>query len=134
MEAVFQAGLEALLKKHEPQQKLATKRTAPVAKANARPSKNPGYVSRDMNRQVFTRDGFRCVYVAPDGRRCTATTQLQVDHVQPKALGGSSSDLKQLRTLCATHNAWMARQVFGNAFIDRKIRLKDSTVELPLKR
>jgi 5-methylcytosine-specific restriction endonuclease McrA len=37
-----------------------------------------------MNRQVFTRDGFRCVYVAPDGRRCTATTQLQVDHVCAK--------------------------------------------------
>jgi hypothetical protein len=49
--------------------------------------------------------------------------------MQPKALGGSSTDLKQLRTLCQTHNAWMARQVFGDAFIDKKILLKEAAIE-----
>jgi 5-methylcytosine-specific restriction endonuclease McrA len=62
---------------------------------------------------VFVRDGFRCSYVGPDGRRCTATVALQVDHVLPIARGGASTR-DNLRILCAEHNRLEAERMMGS--------------------
>jgi hypothetical protein len=61
---------------------------------------------------VFERDGHRCTFVAADGTRCNATRNLEIDHVQPFALGGSNEP-HNLRVLCAAHNRRAAEHVFG---------------------
>ncbi|RKZ13870.1 hypothetical protein DRQ53_12700 [bacterium] len=61
---------------------------------------------------VLLRDGERCAFVGKNGRRCTATHNLQLDHIRPFALGGSHEP-DNLQVLCAAHNRHRARQTFG---------------------
>ena len=63
--------------------------------------------------EVYMRDRGQCTYVSADGTRCTATRYLEVDHVRPFALGGSSTDADNNRLLCKNHNQFRARQTFG---------------------
>ncbi len=47
---------------------------------------------------VLRRDGHRCV-------QCGSTTgPFDVDHILPRAMGGSDTDLRNLRTLCSSAN------------------------------
>ncbi|MBI1862179.1 MAG: HNH endonuclease [Deltaproteobacteria bacterium] len=55
-------------------------------------------------KEVKDRDGYQCSYVGPNGVRCNQTAHLQIDHIRPYALGGSSRDLENLRLLCRAHN------------------------------
>ncbi|MBI3295121.1 MAG: HNH endonuclease [Deltaproteobacteria bacterium] len=63
-------------------------------------------------REVKDRDGYQCSYLGPNGVRCNQTAHLQIDHVRPYALGGSSRDLENLRLLCRAHNLAKARLDF----------------------
>lgn len=64
-------------------------------------------------RLIWQRDGGRCTYVDPKtGRRCESTHYLQIDHIQPLALGGSHEP-ENLRLLCAQHNRRRAEKTFG---------------------
>ncbi|MBI1860980.1 MAG: HNH endonuclease [Deltaproteobacteria bacterium] len=63
-------------------------------------------------KEVKDRDGYRCGYVGPNGVRCSQAAHLQIDHIRPYALGGSSRDLANLRLLCRAHNLYKARQDF----------------------
>jgi len=59
----------------------------------------------EIRRQVFKRAGGCC-------ENCKSTFALEVDHVRPQALGGSS-DLDNLRLLCRSCNQRSAIKVFG---------------------
>ena len=52
---------------------------------------------------ILARDGGQCCYPA-----CTATADLEVDHVVPLALGGRDGD-DNLETLCAAHHRQKTR-------------------------
>jgi 5-methylcytosine-specific restriction endonuclease McrA len=78
-------------------------------------------ISRATRRTVFERDGERCTFSDADGNRCPATTWLELDHVVPRARGGTS-DLGNLRVRCRAHNLLHAEQVFGRQHVERKIR------------
>ncbi|MBI3295074.1 MAG: HNH endonuclease, partial [Deltaproteobacteria bacterium] len=65
-------------------------------------------------REVKDRDGYQCSYMGQSGVRCNQTAHLQIDHVRPYALGGSSRDLENLRLLCRAHNLAKARLDFPN--------------------
>jgi len=71
-------------------------------------------VLRWIRDAVWRRDGGRCAYIAEDGTRCAAMTQLEYDHIIPWARGGRSDDPKNIRLLCRTHNLFLARQTFGD--------------------
>lgn len=61
------------------------------------------YVSPQLRREIFQRDG-SCAYVDPKTqRRCGSRYFLQVDHIRPLALGGKT-ERKNLRLLCGSHN------------------------------
>jgi len=60
---------------------------------------------------LLTVAGHQCQYKLRDGKICGSTYQLQIDHIFPKALGGSD-DIHNLRILCRTHNNLMAEK-FG---------------------
>jgi 5-methylcytosine-specific restriction endonuclease McrA len=76
------------------------------------PASRSRRVPADTRAAVFDRDDHRCTFVAADGTRCNATRNLEIDHVQPFAMGGSH-DAENLRVLCAAHNRRAAEHVFG---------------------
>ena len=80
----------------------------------AKPKAASRHIPRATRKEVFDRDGHRCTYVAPDGTWCSATRDLQVDHVQPFALGGAN-DPENLRVLCGAHNRRRAELTFGSS-------------------
>ena len=102
--------INALVREHElrEERRRARKNTRRV-RANGGSTRHVPNATRDL---VFGRDGHRCAYVAPDGTRCTATYDLQVDHVHPFALGGGHEP-ENLRLLCGAHNRRRAEQTFG---------------------
>jgi 5-methylcytosine-specific restriction endonuclease McrA len=113
MEAVVEAGLDALLDRLDPERRIARRRAKAARRIPLRASaRNISLVLRDA---VWSRDGGRCVFIGPDGGRCPATTGLEIDHIRPYALGGSSDDPSNLRVMCRTHNQLLARRVFGGA-------------------
>lgn len=72
--------------------------------------------------QVFNRDSFRCFYCGADSSR-----GLVVDHVVPRALGGTN-DRWNLVTACGLCNHGKSDRVIDEAVI-REIRTRDSLFE-----
>jgi 5-methylcytosine-specific restriction endonuclease McrA len=58
-----------------------------------------------LHRQVFLRDGNKC-------QNCGSQHALEVDHIQPKALGGENT-LENLRLLCRNCNQRKAIEAYG---------------------
>jgi len=90
------------------------KKTTPPAKEPApqRTSKREA-IPASVQRRVWIRDGRRCTYIDPvTSKRCECRTYLQIDHVVPVALGGTS-DYNNLRLLCAQHNRLEAVRILG---------------------
>lgn len=64
------------------------------------------YISAEVRRLVWTRDFGECSYVCSQTKRkCRSKHLLQIDHIRPYSLGGSS-DPSSLRLLCAGHNRY----------------------------
>ncbi len=77
----------------------------------------PGKVKRvipsGFKKQLWARSGGQCEFVEPvTGRRCDCRRLLEIDHIKPLGIGGTS-DFKNLRLVCRTHNQLFAMQVFG---------------------
>jgi hypothetical protein len=81
----------------------------------------PVSVSRATRRAVFERDGERCTFTDAEGRRCPATSWLELDHVLARARGGTS-ELGNLRVRCRAHNRLHAERTFGKEHVERAIR------------
>jgi 5-methylcytosine-specific restriction endonuclease McrA len=71
-----------------------------------------------VKRAVWERDGGRCTYVSPDGRRCESRWRLELDHIEPAARGGRST-VEGLRLRCRVHNVLHAEETFGRAYMAR---------------
>lgn len=113
MEAVVEAGLDALLDRLDPERRIARRKARRRKRLIPLPSARR--ISAGLRDTVWERDGGRCTFTAPDGVRCAATSRLEIDHVRPYALGGPSDDSANLRLMCRTHNQLLARRVFGTA-------------------
>ena len=73
----------------------------------------PGrYIPAEVRREVWKRDGGRCTWVGPDGKRCGSRYQLEFDHLRPYALGGPPT-AANLTLHCRPHNLHGARELFG---------------------
>jgi hypothetical protein len=90
-----------------------------------RPSR-PDHIPAQVRRAVMERSGGRCEWVFDDGERCNSAYQVEVDHIEPKALGGRAT-IENTRAACRGHNQLAARQVFGDAFIDRFTRRRSKS-------
>jgi hypothetical protein len=76
--------------------------------------------TRGARREVVARTGWRCSFVAEDGRRCDARCFPEFDHETPRALGGATEP-SNLRVLCRAHNRLAAERAFGKAYISHAI-------------
>jgi 5-methylcytosine-specific restriction endonuclease McrA len=70
-------------------------------------------------REVYARDGERCTFVSDDGLRCEETGFLELDHVTPKARGGTE-DAGNLRVRCRAHNQHYADETYGREYMERR--------------
>ncbi|MFL5433412.1 MAG: HNH endonuclease [Myxococcales bacterium] len=81
-----------------------------------------------VRREVWQRDGAKCVWRGEDGRECGSTWKLEPDHVVPAALGGPST-VENLRLHCRSHNVLRAEHVYGRAHMDLFRREQPRTSE-----
>jgi len=113
---VVERAVDLLLERLEKQRLGKTSRPT-----RSREQSEPARVSRAARRAVFERDGERCTFADAEGHRCPATTWLELDHVIPRARGGTS-EVRNLRVRCRAHNALHAEQTLGKEHVARKIR------------
>nr|WP_041448527.1 HNH endonuclease [Anaeromyxobacter sp. Fw109-5] len=85
---------------------------------SAEPAAPTSTIPAIVRREVWKRDGGRCAWVAPDGRRCNSRWQLELDHIHPQALGGPST-VDNLRVACKSHNMLHAERTYGREHMDR---------------
>jgi 5-methylcytosine-specific restriction endonuclease McrA len=110
---VIKHGLRVALAQHDKRLGLVEK---PLKEP--RPSRTnhiPAHVKREVLRRA---GGRRCEWILPSGERCDCRRRLEFDHIKALALGGTST-LENVRLICRSHNLLAARQVFGDALMDR---------------
>ncbi len=107
LEMLFSEALDLLLSKRSPSHRQSRRNNRSEA-ASIDDSKDQNPVMRRniparVRDEVFLRDRGQCSYIAPNGRRCDATWDLEIDHIKPYSLGGDHS-VENLRLLCRAHN------------------------------
>ena len=98
---------------------------SPAATQRAAAGEKPrGRVGLGLRRTVLGRANYSCEYKDPrTGRLCGSRFQVEVDHILPRALGGSD-EASNLRCLCKTHNLAMAERELGAELMSRYWPLK----------
>ena len=126
---VIDAAMDLLLAKLEkerlgkvkaPRESVAARRSA--SRAASAPSRSRA-IPAGVRRAVFERDGEQCTFVSERGDRCTARGHLELDHVHPRALGGTN-EISNLRVRCRAHNRLAAEEVFGKEHVAGRIHLR----------
>jgi hypothetical protein len=115
---VLETALDLLLAKLE-KERLGKVKTP-------RPRSSPSRTSRTravraaVRREVFERDGEQCTFLSESGERCPSRGPLELDHVEPRALGGTD-DAPNLRVRCRAHNRLYAEQIFGKSHVAKQM-------------
>jgi len=87
--------------------------SSPAASRKTAPEPRPGKtIARSTRRIVSERDGLRCTWQSPDGRRCESRAWLENDHADPRARG-VGSEPENIRLLCRAHNQRAAELHYG---------------------
>ncbi|TBR16726.1 HNH endonuclease [bacterium] len=107
LEAVVGALADFYLDREDPDRRLGRAVRAPAAERPA--PANSRLVPQEVKDEVWLRDGGRCAYVSPEGRRCEAGAGLEYDHIVPWVFGGRSDSAVNIRLLCRMHNKAAAR-------------------------
>lgn len=115
LQDIFDQALEDLLEKRDPERKIAKIDLSGSGEGRASRVESR-YISAQLKMKIWQRDGGRCTYVSPLGKRCPERGKLEMDHVQPWALGGHTSEAN-LRLLCSAHNKYQAFKTFGKRFV-----------------
>jgi 5-methylcytosine-specific restriction endonuclease McrA len=115
---VIERALRALVEDLEKDRRAKT----PRPQASSRPSR-PGHISAATRREVFARDSEQCTYVDSEGRRCECRTRIELDHIQPRARGGSD-EASNLRARCRSHNLHAAEEIFGKEHVAARIHCR----------
>lgn len=111
---VVERALDVLL------EQLMKERFGVTSKPRPRGAASSQRVSNATRRALLERDGLRCTWTDDAGRRCESRGWLELDHREPRGKGGSS-ELSNMRVLCAGHNRLAAEREYGHAFIEAAI-------------
>ncbi|HEX6791629.1 MAG TPA: HNH endonuclease [Candidatus Krumholzibacteria bacterium] len=112
-EHVFELLMDYFIEREDPERR-HQRRESRAGAASKAPHENtdPRNIPAHIRDQVFVRDGGRCTYIGANGKQCESTHALQVDHIIPVARGGTSN-IENLRLLCAKHNRLEAERLMG---------------------
>ncbi|MBK7582331.1 MAG: HNH endonuclease [Myxococcales bacterium] len=113
----------------------AIQRRSGAGKPRKRRETKPGsrHVPVDVQRAVRERDADRCTFRDAEGRRCSETRFLTIEHIVPFAKGGPTT-VENCCLLCSAHNSYRARQVFGDEHIQNEIagaRARREAIRMP---
>ncbi len=111
-EEILEAGLDLVLERQSKRKGMTEK-----PRKESRPAK-PDTLPAHVRRQVWIRDGGRCVWPLDSGGVCGSTLRVEFDHVVPRVLGGPST-VDGVRLLCRFHNDLAARRVFGDEWMNQ---------------
>ena len=99
------AGLATSARKSEPINQYS-KEKATFTKPRRQIKKISPSIPSHLRKYIWERDAGQCTYVHYETkRRCASRHLLQIDHIQPFALGGRT-EKENLRLLCAGHNQY----------------------------
>ena len=116
---IFEQALELLVAREK--RKKFGQTDKPRTKAVARPAEHSRYVSPDLRRKVYARDGGQCRFVGRDGQRCSARDWLEFHHDGiPYGRGGVTS-VDNVCLMCRAHNALLAERAYGREFMRGRI-------------
>ncbi|WP_242360615.1 HNH endonuclease [Anaeromyxobacter sp. SG17] len=110
-------GAVAPERKTKEAKQAGTTNAAATKKTAAKPPAARTTIPAIVRRAVWKRDGGRCAWVGPDGCRCNSRWKLELDHIQPAALGGPPT-VENLRLACRAHNLLHA-STFGRGHMNR---------------
>ncbi len=126
---ILEKALDIALDKKDPKKKLERRRKRQEAASEPSRSERDGekderaesrYVASEVSERVHERDGYQCLYFAPDGTRCTSRVGLHLDHRSPFGIFHNNGE-QVLRLLCPAHNLLMAERVYGVDFLQQKL-------------
>lgn len=109
-EQVLEAGLDEYLKRHDP----ARDRRAGHSPAGSEVRSRA--IPAALRKAVWRRDGGRCSFEGPSGRRCGSTWDVEIHHVDPYCRGGEHR-IENLRLFCRAHNVRQAERDLGTAWM-----------------
>lgn len=112
------------LEKNDPieRDKRREKRKKRAARKRTSQKEPSRYISSATRDAVYKRDGGRCTYVGPSGKRCNSTWDPEIHHSEvPYARGGSNS-IHNLKLLCAAHNKLESERVYGKDHVKKFYR------------
>jgi 5-methylcytosine-specific restriction endonuclease McrA len=112
---ILERGLDLVLAQHAKRQGLVEK------PRKGRRGSRSDTIPAEVKREVWRRAGGQCEWRFESGERCGCRRRLEYDHIEPLALGGAST-IDNVRLACRPHNLLAARQVFGDAVMDRYTR------------
>ena len=143
-EEILEVGLDLILQRHAKRRGIVEKprkRAHGGAPASAAPrsesapsppppSKRTRHVPAEVLREVWKRDGGCCAWPLEGGGVCGSTYQVELDHVDGFALGAGTT-VDECRLLCRVHQDVAARQLYGDALMDKYTRPKGGRCSEP---
>ncbi len=97
------------------------RRGAGKATSTEPPPPDSRYIPAAIRHAVWKRDGGRCAFIGPDGRRCNSRYQVQAHHRDPFGRKGPTT-IDNVSLRCSAHNLHEAERDYGRDHIARKIR------------
>src|SRR3712207_520738 len=94
----------------EASEKRKARHTQPVRVVKVRRPRRE-HIPSQTRYAVWRRDASQCTYEM-NGKRCPCRRGLQIDHIQPVALGGTN-ELDNLRLVCRGHHRMYTERTFG---------------------
>jgi hypothetical protein len=121
--AAKRRGIVKNPRKRTPEIATPPESATPVGRSRrARGDRSDRHVAAEVRRAIWERDGGRCQWKMEGGGVCGSTYQVELDHVVAYAKGGRIATAEDGELLCRPHNDRHAREVFGDAWMDRFTR------------
>jgi hypothetical protein len=114
---IFEKALD-ILNDEVKKERFATGRKARPAPPEDADGSSSRHIPDAIKREVFERDGGRCMFTDEHGRRCAETGALEFDHID----GFARTRLHRadrIRLLCRGHNQHAAEKMYGPLFMKR---------------